>query len=214
MVTAMPRTDQQTEQKILDAAHRVFVAHGTAGARMQQIADEAGVNKALLHYYFRSKDRLAAAVFERVARRLFPPLMGILEADASIEDKVSRVVDHYLTTLAGAPYLPGYILCELNHHPERMLRLIEEGARMPVEGLAPRLFARLHGQIEERVRSGSMRPITAPQFALNLISLCLFPFAARPMVKVAFGWDDEGFDSFIAERKQALPGFFLNALRP
>lgn len=210
----MGHTDQQTEQKILDAAHRVFVRHGTAGARMQEIADEAGVNKALLHYYFRSKDRLAGAVFERVARGLFPPLIQILESDLSIEEKVPRVVEHYLTTLADTPYLPGYILCELNHHPERMLRLMEAGARMPVEGLAPRLFATLHGQIEERVRSGSMRPITAPQFALNLLSLCLFPFAARPLVKVAFGWDDEGFDTFIAERKRELPGFFLNALRP
>src|SRR5947199_6999135 len=80
------------EQRILDAAHVVFLRRGTAGARTQEIADEAGVNKALLHYYFRSKDRLAEAVFGRIMRALFPPLIALLGSDAAIDDKVRRFV--------------------------------------------------------------------------------------------------------------------------
>src|ERR1044071_2972837 len=80
--------DRDAEQRILDAAHTVFIRRGTAGARMQEIAREAGVNSALLHYYFRAKDRLAAAVFLRAAGELFPAVIAILTSAQSFEDKV------------------------------------------------------------------------------------------------------------------------------
>src|SRR5581483_12265009 len=102
-----PRRDSDTERAILDAAHAVFVRRGTAGARTQEIAKEAGVNQALLHYYFRTKERLAEAVFTRAACELFPRVLGILASDASLEDKVARVVDVELTQLLQTPYLPG-----------------------------------------------------------------------------------------------------------
>ena len=66
-------TEVDTEARILEAAHRVFVRRGVAAARTQEIADEAGVNKALLHYYYRSKEKLANAVFLQAARAMFPP---------------------------------------------------------------------------------------------------------------------------------------------
>ena len=206
--------DQDTERRILDAAHTVFVRRGTAGARMQEIADEAGVNKALLHYYFRSKERLAEAIFERAAKRLLPPMLAIVGSDASIEEKVERVVAHYLDVLSGSPFLPGYILSELHHHPERVERLVSKATGGPAEGFAARGLAKIGAQIEERVRAGTMRPIDPRQFAANLLSLCVFPFAARPMFRVAFGWDQEGFEEFIRQRRADLPVFFLNALRP
>lgn len=210
----MTAPDRATEQRILDAAHSVFLRGGTAGARMQEIADEAGVNKALLHYYFRSKERLAEAVFQRVAQRLFPPLIRILGSDASIEEKVEQVVHHYLTTLLESRYLPAYVLCELNHHPERILRMMESATRMPSDGFASQMFAKLNAQIEDRIQEGGMRPTTGPEFAINLISLCVFPFAAQPLLKAGFSWGEERFAAFIEDRKRQLPAFFLNALRP
>lgn len=206
--------DHDTEQRILDAAHVVFLRRGTAGARMQEIADEAAVNKALLHYYFRSKARLAEAVFERVARRLFGPLLAIVGSEASIEEKVEQLVHHYLATLSESPYVPGYVLSELNHQPERIFRLMELVTGLPADGFGIRVFAKLGDQIEDRVRAGQLRPITAPELAINVLSLCLFPFAAQPLVRVCFGWGEEGFAAFIAERRKQLPGFVLNALRP
>ena len=77
--------DRDTEQRILDAAHVVFLRRGTAGARMQEIAKEADVNSALLHYYFRSKERLAEAVFQRAAMQLMPAVIRILGSDAELE---------------------------------------------------------------------------------------------------------------------------------
>src|SRR5437867_8601608 len=85
--------DRGTEARILDAAHAVFLRRGTAGARMQEIAAEAGVNQALLHYYFRSKDRLAKAAFERAASQLMPAVIQVLGSDGDLEHKVARVID-------------------------------------------------------------------------------------------------------------------------
>src|SRR5512138_3136226 len=108
------------ESRILDAADAVFVRRGTDGARMQEIADEAGVNKALLHYYYRSKERLSDAVFERVAAVLFSDVLPIMASDLELEEKIDRFVEADLALLCRHPYLPGYVLGELAHHPERL----------------------------------------------------------------------------------------------
>src|SRR5689334_9313447 len=167
-----------TEKRILDAARKVFLVKGMDGARMQEIADEAGVNKALLHYYFRSKDRLSDAVFQRVAKGIFSRLSETAGSDLELEDKVRRLIDIYLDQLSRTPYVPGYVISELNQHPERALQFLD--AVRPAHGPAgvPAFLLKLGGQIQERVRAGSMRPISPRQFIANLASLCVFPFAA------------------------------------
>ena len=210
----MAGEDQETEQRILDAAHAVFVRRGTEGARMQEIAEEAGVNKARLHYYFRSKDRLAEAVFLRAGRRLFPSVIATLQSDLPLEEKVQRVIEIELDNLSAAPFLPGYVLCEINHHPERVAQLVGSFAGQPMDGFGSAIAAGLQAQIDEQVAKGAMRPIPAEQFMANLLSLCLFPFAAQPMFRAVMGWGPDGFERFIEERKRSLAGFFLNALRP
>lgn len=209
-----PPSDGATEQRILDAAHTVFLRRGTAGARMQEIADEAGVNKALLHYYFRSKDRLAQAVFQRAASRLFPPVVELLAGDAEIEDKVRRAVAHYLHHLGRTPYLAAYVISELSQHPERIPQFMKATTGVDVTAELPRIRTVLDRQLRARVRAGTMRPIATEQFVVNLLSLCVFPFAARPLLGIALQMDDAAFQRFIAQRKKELPAFFLAALRP
>src|SRR5687767_958020 len=178
--------DGETERRILDAAHSVFLRRGTAGARMQEIAREAGVNSALLHYYFRSKERLAEAVFKRAACQLFPAVIRILGSDAELEDKVDQVVEVELQHLSKAPYLPGYILSEMAHHPDRAPQLIAAiTGEVPVE-VGTRVRGVLAKQIEARVRAGKMHPVSPDQFAVNLLALCVFPFAARPLPMALF----------------------------
>ncbi len=207
--------DNNTEAKILDAAHAVFLRAGTAGARMQEIADEAGVNKALLHYYFRSKERLAAAVFERVARGLFARVGQTAMADLELEDKIRQIIGVYLDQFAKTPYAPGYLICEMNQHPERAEQLLQAlGGLSGNSTPAVPFLAKLGQQIQARVAAGTMKPIAPRQFMANLVSLCVFPFAARPMLCAVFRMDDAAFTEFIEERKASLPEFFLNALRP
>jgi AcrR family transcriptional regulator len=204
-----------TQQRILDAADVVFLRSGSAGARMQEIAEEAGVNKALLHYYFRSKDQLAEAVFRRAASELFPAVIQTMGSDLDLEQKVARVVEIYLDQLVRRPFLTGYVLAELTHHPDRVPQFFSSLSG----GIAPQqilrsVLARLRSQIEENVRAGTMISISPDQFFINLLSLCVFPFAARPLLMAVLGLDERGFERMIARRRKELPVLFLRALRP
>jgi TetR/AcrR family transcriptional regulator len=206
--------DGDAEQRILDAAHKVFIRRGTAGARMQEIADEAGVNKALLHYYFRNKSRLADAIFQRVAGAVFGRIVLVVRGQSALDDKVRNIIAIYLEQLSRSPYAPGYILAELNQDPERGRQLVQmiSGLR---DGVAPTVVIEaLQAQIDVSIRAGTIRRISAQQFLTNLVSLCIFPFAAKPLLCAMLGMDDAGFVAFIEERKRTLPEFFLNALRP
>jgi TetR/AcrR family transcriptional regulator len=206
--------DTDTEQRILEAARTVFLRDGTAGARMQEIAREAGVNQALLHYYFRTKERLSAAVFQQIASRIFPALAQTLAADISLDEKIDGLIGVYLENLSRNPFVPGYLISELHHHPERVQQLLTVAIGADPQAVLPPLFKKLEKQIDERVRAGTMRRIQAHQLVINLISLCIFPFAARPMLSIVFGMDDPAFARFIDQRRKEVPEFVRNALRP
>lgn len=204
--------DGDTEQRILQAARKVFVARGTAGARVQEIAAEAGVNPALIHYYYRSKEGLAAAVFREAAGRLVPVVAGLFLSEAPIEQKVEQFIHLYIDAVRHSPFLPGYIVSELHHHQERQSTL-REIARLAPEGMAERAFARLATDLEEAAASRGMRRISAEQFITNVMALAAFPFIARPALTTAFGLDAEAFDRFLDERRAELPSIIIAGLR-
>ncbi len=212
--SASTARDGQTEQRILDAANAVFLRRGTGGARMQEIANEAGVNHALLHYYFRSKDQLATAVFQRAAGSLLPAVIKVLLSDIDLKDKVAAVVSTELDHLTRSPHLPAYIISEMAHHPERIEALVAARTGNAPGVIGEQVKAAVGRQIDAAVAAGTMRRIDPAQFIVNLISLCIFPFAARPMLMVMLGLDDEKFAAFIEQRRVELPEFFLKALQP
>lgn len=209
-----PVHDGDTEQRILDAAHVVFLRSGTAGARTQEIAAEAGVNSALLHYYFRSKERLAEAVFRRAAGELFPVVAGILASDLPLDEKVRKVIEVELDRLSRTPYLPAYVISELAYHPDRIHQLLAAVTGSRPGALGQSVLTSIKTQIHAEVRAGRMRSIAPEQFLVNLLSLCIFPFAAQPMFAAILGLDGERFTRFIRDRKRELPEFFMKALRP
>jgi AcrR family transcriptional regulator len=176
--------------------------------------DKISYRDLLLHYYFRCKERLSGAVLRQVASRIFPALMQTLSADISLDEKIDRLVTIYLDNLLQNLFVPGYLISELHHDPARVRQLIAAAIGTDPANMAPLLFRNLERQIRERVREGTMRPIEPQQFIINLISLCVFPFAARPMLSIVFGMDEPAFARFIQQRKKDLPVFFRNALRP
>jgi AcrR family transcriptional regulator len=180
---------------------------------MQEIAREADVNQALLHYYFRSKERLAAAVFQMVAGRILPALIDTLGSELSLPKKVDRLIALYLQNLSLNPFLAGYVISELHHHPERAAQLLTGALGADPSRVVPSLIEKLRRQIDDAVAAGTMHRISPQQFVVNLVSLCVFPFAARPMLGMILGLDDRTFPRFIEQRKTELPAFFHNALR-
>ncbi|NNF56939.1 MAG: TetR/AcrR family transcriptional regulator [Rhodothermaceae bacterium] len=205
-------TTADTETRILEAAHRVFVRRGVAAARTQEVADEAGVNKALLHYYYRSKERLADAVFLRAARGLFPQLLQTLSSELPLREKLQAAINAEMDALEASPYLPGYILCELRADPERLSDLIHEV--IPVEALRARVFGSLQAQIDAEVEAGRLRPVTAQHLLVTLMSMLIFPHAASHMLDVVAGLGEGAQARLAAWRRQDLADFLLRGFAP
>ena len=209
----MPK-DRDTEARILAAARTVFIRRGTSGARLQEIAAEAGVNQALVHYYFGSKDELAERVFIEAAQLLMPsfapnPLPGM-----SLEDLITEFVRRYIDAVRQAPFIPGYVIAEATQHPERLETLMRAAVGTVPSEIAARTFPVVERMIAERVAQGTMRPMNVQQLMVNVMALSVFPFVARPILSAAFGLDDAAFQRFLDERREDLPRFILNALRP
>lgn len=205
----MASSDSSTEDRILEAARTVFMRRGTHAASLKDIAHEADVNQALLHYYFRDKETLAKTIFEDVVSGFIPQIQKAFVADQPIEEKVEMIVHQYLELIRKNPYLPSYIVGELNQHPDEMKERIRSMGLAPFDDLD-----RLDAQLQEKAEEGTFRPISAEQFIVNLLSLCIFPFIACPLIQTMFDMDDDAFDSFIEERRTQIPSFFLSALRP
>jgi AcrR family transcriptional regulator len=206
--------EPDAEQRILGAARRVFIRRGTAGARMQEIAEEAGVNQALLHYYFRSKDRLAERVFVDAAAQLFSALAPAVSADAPIEVLVEQFVHHYIDIVRQHPFIPGYIVSELHHHPERAPELLARVTGSASGAIARAALEGFRAKYAAKVRAGELRAVDPPQFLVSMVGTVVFPFLARPVLCAAMRLDETGFDRFLDERRALLPGLLLNALRP
>ncbi len=199
--------DSETRERILDAAHTVFLKKGTANSRTQEIADQAGINKALLHYYFGTKSALADAVFERALGTIAPLIFGILaDPNRSLEEKVNDVVREQIAFHGARPYLAGYMLSEMHAEPERVTRIFSNRGGVPLDAL--------RRQLRELAKAGKIRPITAEQFVVNLMGLLIFPFAIRPALGPLLSIDESNWPAFLEERRRLLPAFFLAGLRP
>lgn len=213
-MTAAQNRDLDTEAKILDAARRVFVRKGTSGTRVQDIAIEAGVNQALVHYYFGSKDALAERVFVEAASRIIGALHPRLVPGMPLEQMIEQFVTGYIDAVREAPFIPGYVLAEASQHPERLETLMRAAIGTVPREIAGATLGVVQQQLDARIAAGTVRRVSARQLLVHVMALTVFPFVARPVLSAAFGLDDEGFGRFLDERKAELPGFILNALRP
>ena len=199
-------TDVNTEQKILSAAKQQFIQKGMAGARMQEIADAAGINKALLHYYFRNKEQLFRAVFQSTMKEMLPRVFAILTDEAPLEVKVYQLADKYIDFLSENKALPLFILSEMQRDPDSIFK------GMSIENIVT--FEPLQEQLDAEAKAGNILPITAQAFLMNFISLTVFPFVAKPMMQQVMNWSTESFDRMMQRRKKEIPQFFMNALKP
>ncbi len=201
----MSDKDLNSEQIILKAAKTVFISKGLEGSRMQEIADEAGINKALLHYYYRNKEKLFEAVFEDAFAKLLPTIVELIKSEIPLFDKIELFVRNYIDIFTENPFVPGFIMHELSRNPDRIVNLIAN------IGIDPHILIR---QIDDEVKKGTIEPINPFHLIVNMLSMCIFPFAARPIIQnMLFQNDSKAFNEFIEERKQEVPAFIINSIR-
>ena len=186
----------ETEEKIIASAEKLFYQKGKAGTSMQDIADDAGINRTLLNYYFRSKDQLFEAVFRKAMESFVPDLAVMINAHNAFEEYVPAMVEKIIDTMLENPHIPIFVLQELSSNPERMPQIIKE------MGVDPE-------KITEKMGGGiglSLSGMDPRQVIMNLMSLMIFPFAAKPVVlDILYKGDNEAYVEAMQDRKIIIP---------
>ncbi len=203
------KADNQTENAILLAAGKVFTKKGYAASRMEDIAKEAGINRALLHYYFRTKEKMFVIIFEQRMTEFFGGLAKIIFSEIPLADKIRAIVSHDITMVSQNPHLPLFVMQEIGQNPERLIQYAEKAGAQP--GHLLKIFTR---QVEEETKSGRMVDIDAGQLLINIMSLAIYPFIAKPMIMTMQQLDQKGFDRIMNRRKNEVAEFILHALKP
>lgn len=200
----MSTEEKNTEQKILMAAEEVFLEVGYNGARMQLIADKAAINKAMLHYYFRSKDALFERVFDENSKEFFPSMIEVLESDIPFIEKVEVFIDRYISMIASKPFLPLFVINTMN----------QKGKSDFIKKLPLELPQKLIGAYFMDQSKGLVRELNPMQFLMSLMGMCVFPFLAKPLMTNAFGMNNELFSELMEQRKVELKGYIRLILEP
>ena len=194
-----------TEEKIFNAARIVFQRKGFSGARMQEIADEAGINKAMLHYCFKSKELLFKAVFMNAFSQLAPQINEIFNSQDSIFDKITKFTSSYISFVILNPYLPQFIIQEMNNNPEFVMSFMSNENRPNP--------AVLISQIETEIAEGIIKPINPKQLLLDIFSMTVFPFAAQVMMKGMIQISDSEFNEMMEVRKTTIAEQIINSIK-
>jgi len=190
--------DNSTEEKIKNAARRIFQQKGYAGTRTRDIAEEAGINLALLNYYFRSKERLFDLIMTESLEEFFRSLRSVFDDPSTdFEEKIRRIVENYIDKLTANPNLPIFILSELRNHPEELIK--KTGVKKVF------LNSVFIQQLEDEIAAKRVKPIKSLHFIMNMLGMTVFPFIASPMIKGMGNIDQTEFENLMQERKTLIP---------
>lgn len=185
--------DITTEEKIKEAARKVFMKKGYAATRTRDIAEEAGLNLALLNYYFRSKEKLFEIVMMEKVQKLFGIIAPILnDTSTTLEKKIEVVAGNYISMLMENPDLPLFVMSEIRNNPERFAGKIQ----------AVKLIQESHFVKQIKEKRPDINPL---HFVVSLLGMILFPFIAKPVLQDAGNLSTKGFQNMMEERKALIP---------
>jgi TetR/AcrR family transcriptional regulator len=201
----MSTDKENTEEKILKAAKEVFLEKGNDGTRMQEIADKAGINKSLLHYYYRSKEKLFAAVFKFAFSQFAPDIISLIKNDDDLFTLIRKFTSVYMDLIMKNPFIPMFILNEVSK------KSTEFGHMIKATGINPKAF---RDRIQKEIDSGNIRAIDPNQLIINIIGLCIFPIIGRPIIQVIlFENKKEEYNQFLESRKKEVADFIINSIK-
>jgi AcrR family transcriptional regulator len=188
--------DASTEEKIKEAARTVFTQKGYSATRTRDIAEEAGINLALLNYYFRSKEKLFELVMAEKVAKLFGLIAPIVNSEkTSLDEKVTLIVDAYITMLSQNPGLPLFVLSEIRNNPEHFGNRIQAGKLLTESFFVKQLIE----------RKPDVNPL---HFVINILSMSIFPFIAKPVLESAGVITSDQLSAFTEERKTLIVQWF------
>jgi TetR/AcrR family transcriptional regulator len=203
------KPDSNTEQSILEAAEKLFFEKGFALTSTTEIARVAGCNQALVHYYFRTKEKLFDAVFEKKARMFVDGLAQPHPANATFEEKLKHKIEAHFDMIRANPRLPFLFFNELITNQVRLMKFKTSLVDLPLKIILP-----MKEELEAEIAKGNIRPISIYDLLITMISLNAMLFLASPVLKILANFSEEDFEKLVAHRKQENVTIIIRSLRP
>ncbi|GAB4046512.1 TetR/AcrR family transcriptional regulator [Spirosoma litoris] len=201
----MEQQGQDTEQKIKTAARKVFLEQGYEGAKIRQIAREAGVNLAMVNYYFRSKDQLFRSIYQDIFREFMGRMAILLNEETPLEVKIWKIVDRYTDFIMENQQLPLLILAEQRKEGPKFMK------ELNVKSFINDSY--LKKQLQEEAKKGLIRAIDPLQVILTIMGNIIFPIMAQSIVCYVGDMEETSFRQLMETRKQIIPGMIMAYLR-
>lgn len=197
------------EKTILEAATKLFLEKGFASTSTTEIAKEVGCNQALVHYYFRTKERLFEAVFADKFQNFTSNILKINKEDLSFEEKLRLKIESHFDMLFENPKLPLLIAYEMNTNPDRLASMKEKLGDLPST-----VFASFQSELDAEFEKGNIRKTKVIDLIFNILALNISVFIIGPIMKSFTGLSDEVFKSLVEHRKSENVNTILRSLRP
>ncbi|GAB3925122.1 TetR/AcrR family transcriptional regulator [Larkinella terrae] len=180
-----------TEEKIKEAAKAVFLEKGFDGTTTRDIAKAAGINSALMNYYFRSKEKLFQFIFNDLCSFMFQGMLDVVNQPISLREKISKLIDHQFQMMMQNPNLTIFIMNELHRNPERLYATVGMAKKIPES-----IF---HQQIDEAIAQGAITHLSSQHIMTMIVANIQFLFVSKPMTMLANGLDEAGFKAFATQ---------------
>lgn len=200
--------DISTEEKIKKAARKVFQGKGYGQARTRDIADEAGINLALLNYYFRSKEKLFDIIMEESMQQMFGLIVGVVNDESTgLSKKIDLIVNRYMDSLLENPNLPLFVLSEIQANPKKLMEKI---------GISENLIKNnyLYKQMQEQMDKKGIEGIVPLQIFINIVSMTVFPIVGKPLlISIHSPMTEDDYNNFINDRRKLIPQWIKMMLK-
>lgn len=206
IISVVMKKNRNTEQKIFDAATELFLEKGVDRTSVREIAAKAGINLALMNYYFRSKENLFDSIFSMLVQKNSEELIRILDSDLELFEKIRQYVGVYIDMLSENPLLVSFVMSIVHRSRERITEKKVVSSLYSTDQFTK--------QIIEEGKKGTIRRTDPTQLFVDMLSLIAFPFAIKTLVMDKNGFSDEAFQEFIRDRKIRVPEMLIDSLRP
>lgn len=201
----IPEISRETEEKLMQAAQNAFIKYGLEGARMQDIADEAGMSKSMLHYYFSRKEKLFETILRQAVTDIFSRLRQILDSEDSVLAKIRRLSGEFIDFLHDHPYLPLFVLHESHKDPAAFRKDFIAAGDVAFS-------THFIGQIEEEIKMGKIRPVNPYVLLAQILSMCVFPILSQPVLQGVMNVTEDEYKMILKQTQREMPAFFERML--
>ena len=204
----MKNEETNTGQAILKAAEELFLEQGFEQTTTKQIAQRAGCNQALLHYYYRTKDNLFVQIFEEKAKFIATHFLDINSTAQTLEERISQMVEVHFELFRKNPRLVPFLLKEVLSDPVRVAPILDK-----IKQYMVKIFAKIDEALHEEIEKGAARPVSTLNVILTLVSLDMAPFIIAPVLQRVLDLTDEQLDEQLDKRKPEVVEILLRQIR-